>query len=547
MGKCLIIGLDGVTFDVIKPWAAADELPVLAKLMREGAHGVLNAFPNLNSAAAWTSIITGCNPAKHGIYDFGTRPLPGQKEWQPTTALDRRRPPFWLMLNQAGRKTGIINIPITYPVEPVDGFMISGMDAPDLDAPGATHPPSLMQELRGAGIDYIQDIVTLKNTRLRDGDRLPPGVEAMIDARAKSALHLMQHHEWDALMVVFVATDRVQHEYWGYGDPASDPSWNVLRETYRLLDRYIGELIAAAGPDVTTFVLSDHGFGPSHGQSRGTQAYLIRRGLMRLRQRATGRRSLTGQLLTRLLETGRRVIPLAWQPHLARWFSSLHQRALHEAAYGHIDWAHTQAFSFGTGSRVYVNLQGRQPEGTVPPAEYERTCEAVQAALAEYVNPTTGQRLVKRVWRRDELFQGEHINHAPDLLIEWNYDALDNTTPLEANKPDARNRQGRPAHRRGTHHPNGIFVAHGPDIRRGTTLEPLTHYDIVPTLLYQQGLPIPEGLDGKVHTALFREDLLAERRVETSPEMTAHEDARTTLDPKAAKIIEKRLRDLGYL
>ena len=117
--RTLVIGLDGATFDVIAPLAGGGRLPALARLIAEGAHGPLRAWPNMNSAAAWSSIITGYNPGQHNVYHFGWAATPQRGQtFRPTTALDRTRDPFWRLLGAAGLHVGAINVPISYPADP---------------------------------------------------------------------------------------------------------------------------------------------------------------------------------------------------------------------------------------------------------------------------------------------------------------------------------------------------------------------------------------------------------------------------------------------
>src|ERR1043166_9161730 len=104
--RTLIIGLDGATFDLIEPLVRAGHLPALARLMTHGVHGSLQAWPNMNSAAAWSSMVTGYNPGQHGVYDFGHAPQQRGHGWHPTTATCRRKDPFWRLLSAAGQRVG---------------------------------------------------------------------------------------------------------------------------------------------------------------------------------------------------------------------------------------------------------------------------------------------------------------------------------------------------------------------------------------------------------------------------------------------------------
>jgi predicted AlkP superfamily phosphohydrolase/phosphomutase len=111
--RVLVIGMDVATPELIEPWAEAGELPALSWLMRERAYGPLQTWPSVNSAAAWTSPVTGCNRAKHGIYDFGDIRPWREHHWRPVTGADRKRAPFWRCLSAAGQKVGLVNVSST--------------------------------------------------------------------------------------------------------------------------------------------------------------------------------------------------------------------------------------------------------------------------------------------------------------------------------------------------------------------------------------------------------------------------------------------------
>jgi len=143
--KVFVIGLDGVTFDLLRPWIESGELPNLQKLMVQGAWGTLRTtFPPISSSS-WSSFVTGMNPGKHGLVDFV---YPGANSYKVTMidATSRRTQAIWNWLNEAGRTVGLLGIPTTYPPDPVDGFIISGFLAPGPESAWA-YPPELKEEL----------------------------------------------------------------------------------------------------------------------------------------------------------------------------------------------------------------------------------------------------------------------------------------------------------------------------------------------------------------------------------------------------------------
>jgi len=555
--RTLIVGLDGATFDLMDPWIAMGRLPTLSRVMGEGVRGHLRAFPNMNSASAWTSIVTGCNPGEHGVHDFGDDRTVYDPSWRPTSALDRRRPAFWHTLDECGQRVGVINVPISYPADPVDGFMISGMDAPGTSSSGFTHPAGLLDELRRAGIDYVLDVPNLGRLREQDSARLPDSVRRMVDARGLATSRLMDRYAPDVTMVVFTATDRVQHTYWGEGPVADDDgTWQPLATLYQQLDAWVGRLWEQVGAEANLIVLSDHGFGLHHDFPSLVNPLFAQRGWLFYRSDSGDRhgsaacsarsraRSMRNEALKWALYTGRRWLPGNVQYALAKRFPRWRQQALHARNFPDIDWARTQVYGHAFGGGIMV----RPASASGGPAAYEDLCAEVRAALLELCHPATGERLIREVWRRDDLYHGPHTGRAADLQIEWNEEASAQTqaAPIAGGswKPG-----------KGRHRSGGVFLACGPDVRRGVQLRDsdprgadITHYDVTPTLFHLQGLAVPADVDGRVLTGMMTSGALERRPVQIGaslPEVTSADAG--AMDEADARRVERRLRDLGYL
>ena len=547
--RTLILGLDGATFDLITPWAQAGYLPHLTKLMEHGVHGRLPAWPNMNSASAWSSIVTGYNPGRHGVYDFGSVPPQRGQKWHPITAADRRKDPFWRLLSAAGQTVGVINVPISYPADLINGFMLSGMDTPGVHSPGFTHPPGLYDQLRRVGINYVIDVPNLRELSRQVPQQMPLSVKQTVEARARALLYLMESYPWDAVMAVFVATDRMQHYYWP-DEPVSDehPGWTPLRQLYQHIDAQLGEVLRHIDANTTVLVLSDHGFGPLRSTSRGLNALLARLGFLHYRK---GGNRLTGKLLKPLLLYGRRYIPSRMQLRLAQALPKLRLQAVNAYDFGGIEWSQTRVFANLFENLVYINLQGRQPEGTVPVQDYERLREEVREILSSLTDPITGRRLIRGVYRREDFYRGPYAEQAADLLIEWDETAKGKGLGYHANgqsiaiepPPSSGPGQGWC----GVHRSEGILIACGPPIKRGAAVANATHYDIAPTILYLQGQPIPSDMDGKVLTDIFTGEHLSTHPVQLGTPTNTGLSATTGLDAEEARQIEERLRGLGYI
>lgn len=154
MTRLLILGLDGATFDLVHPWVREGLLPTFAGLLTEGAWGPLRSVPNMNTAPAWTTFMTGKNPGKHGVFWFAEEgERPGEVRF--VSAADRQATSLWRLLSDGGRKVAVVNVPLTYPAEPVNGFMVSGFDAPSTASPGFSRPVDLIHELERQCGRYI--------------------------------------------------------------------------------------------------------------------------------------------------------------------------------------------------------------------------------------------------------------------------------------------------------------------------------------------------------------------------------------------------------
>lgn len=547
--RTLIIGLDGATLDLIDPWAGAGYLPTLARLMAQGVHGPLRVWPNMNSAAAWSSMITGYNPGQHSIYHFGAAPPQSGTGWHPTTAADRKKDPFWRLLSAAGQHVGVINVPISYPVDPVNGFMLSGMDTPGVDRPGFAHPPDLHDELRRQGIDYIIDVPDLAVLRKRAPHRLPWPVQQMVDVRSRTILYLMKSRPWDVLMAVFVAPDRVQHHFWPHEHiSVENLDWTAIRSLYQQIDSFLSDALALIDENTTVLLVSDHGFGPARSAKRCLNPLFAQLGLLRYRQ---GRNRLKGRVLKNLLLYGRRIIPHRLQDPLARALPGLRLHAVSEQMYSGIEWSQTQVFTAPHGGTVFVNLQGRQPEGTVSPEDYDPLRERVREILLNLTDLTTGAPVVRAAHRREDVYHGPYAEQAADLLIEWNDEVLQDALCYRAEEEpiivQAPKSSGPGTSWTGTHRSEGVFIAYGPHIKRGAVAN-ASIYDIAPTILYLQDHLIPRDMDGKVLIDIFTEDQLRRYPVQQGePASVRAQEAEAVLDAKEAREIEERLRGLGYI
>jgi predicted AlkP superfamily phosphohydrolase/phosphomutase len=506
--KVLVIGLDGVTFDLLGPWIEAGELPNLQKLMQQGAWGRLRTTLPPISSSSWSSFVTGVNPGKHGLVDFV---YPGTDSYKVTmiNATSRRARALWNWLNDAGLKVGLLGIPTTYPPEPVDGFMVGGFLSPGPDSEWA-YPADLKVELRAE----LGQFLLSPDERYRSSrhlDRFLDDLADSVENRTQAALYLMRNKPWDLFTVVYWDTDMVQHETWRLldaGHPRHDPAeaaaWRErILAFHRKVDADVGRLLQEAGPEALVVVMSDHGFGPVHSFFL-TNNWLASLGLLQFRRTPWTRFK---RLLFQLGYTPLRMFRVAKALGLA----SLRRKVRFQQSAGllnrlflsfdDVDWSRTRAFSIGSFGQIYVNLAGVRPQGIVPPGEeYEALKEWIARQALALRDPGTGQPLIERVYRREEIYQGPFIERTPDLIVQtrgWEYMAF-------GHADFGSNRLVEPiVGLSGHHRPEGILILAGAGAKAGTQLQGISILDLAPTILHALGAAVPQEMDGRVLAEAF--------------------------------------------
>ena len=209
--RVLVIGLDGATFDLIKPWSAKGMLPNLTRLMKNGSYGNLRSTIQPTTAPAWSTFMTGVNQAKHGLYGF-VRRRRDSYNLQITNGSHIMAPNLFQIASQAGRRVVSINVPYTFPPRPVNGIMVGGPFVPTV-GPELVYPREFFDKLKQILPDYaiLPDYNSRANDPMTDyAKKLIRGIEM----RETLAINLMESEPWELFTVVFMATDEVQHTFW---------------------------------------------------------------------------------------------------------------------------------------------------------------------------------------------------------------------------------------------------------------------------------------------------------------------------------------------
>ncbi|MGI8890896.1 MAG: alkaline phosphatase family protein [Chthoniobacterales bacterium] len=527
--KLLIIGLDAATLDLISPWVTEGKLPSIAHLMRAGVSGRLASIVPPVTPPAWTSFVTGKNPGKHGIFEFVEIP-PETYSMRYLDANSRRAKTVWRMLNEAGVSVGTVNIPFSYPPEQLDGFQISGMSTPSENS-AFVYPPALRTELENhlGKLRLDPRFLGFMSTNLRRRQVLAD-MKELDDQWLHASLYLIDHHPAEVMMFTFMSIDTVQHHFWQFMDPTHhyhDPELaqefgDAILQVYQRLDTAVGRLLEKISPDTPVLVVSDHGGGPTSDRILYLNRYLAQIDLLHYLERPAYslqeivKRSLrlSYSLLRGSLSSERKI-------RLAANFPGLRKR-LEESvtAYANIDWSRTKAFCsevLASPQGIWINRKGVRPEGIVEESEYDSLLSLITQKLGELKDPRTGESIVKRVFRQNELYHGSYCDEAPDLILDW-WDTSDFST-----SPSLPERTGDPpveiiAHQPsqtaewgGTHRRDGMVVACGKPFRKGREVQGAQLLDIAPTILHLMGQPVPDDMDGRVLEELFEPEYLAGR------------------------------------
>lgn len=548
--RMLIVGLDGATFDLIRPWAAAGHLPALARLMQEGVHGELRSTLPPVTSPAWPSFMTGVNPGKHGVFDFiRSRRGEGPSGFDMVNASHIAAKTLWQLLSEAGRRVGVVAVPVTYPPHPVNGFMISGILSPRRAE--IAYPPDLLRRYE----DELGPYRISPDVQYTNGDEeaFVADLLALMEQRARYALRLMQDYKWDLFMVHLVALDIAQHALWKFVDPSHplyDPQaaqrcGDPLLTLYQKADEILARLWEQTGPDDVLLVMSDHGFGPLHG-TVNLNNFLLQRGFLQLKRDVATRlryalfhHGITPSTAYALL------VKLGLQDVVVRVSKRSRNAVMGRfLSFSAVDWSRTQAYAMGHVGQVFINLRGREPHGCVPPEEYDAVRQRVADALREIRHPQSDRPLVDEIIFKEQVYEGPYAERGADLLPimdGFHYIAF----PLFASNAQIVTPQVRGDS--GCHRLHGILLAGGPAVRQGTELDGAQIIDLAPTILYRMGLPVPGDMDGRVLLEMFEPSFVRTAPLQQVEAEAAYPHPEHELPPEEQEEIEARLRSLGYL
>lgn len=499
--RVLLLGWDGATFNMIDPLVRAGRLPNLKKLMERGTSLALESTIIPISSAAWCGAVTGMGPAKSGVFGF-FEDVPGTYDIQLISSHTRRAPAIWQMLNEHGRKTHVIGVPITYPPERIDGVMFGCMLTP-FEADYAW-PSGLASALRGLG--YLPDLDAWRNKQ----DFHLETVRTQHDIKTRIVTTVLSDSAWDFSMIVYKSLDVLCHRLYDGRDDG------VIADHYLLLDDALDRILATVDPETDVLLMSDHGFG-TYSNFLSVNGLLVELGLAARRTNAPPPIDNTDNAFGELLASK------------------------HDSDMAQLDLEHTLAFSGATEGNfasIRLNVAGREPRGIVPAAEREATIREIIEKLRTARSRIDGKPLVLQALAFSDVYIGPYSAEMPDILVEVDhrYDCKPwykhpSQVPFRVPSPD--------------HERDGILIAAGPSIRPIAERGRASVLDIAPTVLALMHLPGTREMDGHAIASILK-DAPPAPTDETAHYAKRLSESRTNPADGGDSDVLRRIGALGY-
>ncbi|MCI0459305.1 MAG: alkaline phosphatase family protein [Gemmataceae bacterium] len=376
--KILVIGLDCAAPELL---FGDESLVNFRRLMEGGCFGRLESVIPPITVPAWMCMATSQDPGSLGVYGFRNRADRTYAGLKVVDSSSIRELAIWDQVAREGGRASIVGVPPGYPPRKVSGISVGCFLTPDPARDAFTRPASVKDDILRLVGDYPVDV---KDFRTHDKARLKEEIATMTRKHFEVVRHLLRNSEWDYFQFVEIGLDRMQHGFWKFHDPEhrqhepGNEYQHVLRDYYRSLDEEVGRILEELTEETAILVVSDHGAQRLDG-GFCVNEWLVREGLLALH------------------EYPRSVTP----------FGKLA-----------VDWGRTTAWSEGGYyARVFLNVKGREPQGTIDPADYEKVRDDLKARL-EALTDDRGAPMGTLVFRPEEVYRAVR-NVAPDLIAHF--------------------------------------------------------------------------------------------------------------------------------
>ncbi len=452
MRKALIIGLDSAPAEIV--FDRRKEFPNLNRLLENGSYGTMRSSDPPITIPAWMVMSTGKDAGRLGLYGFRHRTGPAYDKMWIATAQSINEPAIWDIIGQAGGQSVLVSVPPSYPPRPLAGNRIGCFITPGADK-DYTYPKELKAEIEEKFGPYLLDVPF----RIENRAEILKEIYRMTEKRFEVIHYLMRTKPWNLFMFVEIGVDRVQHAFWKFFDKthhlyeAGNEFEAVIVDYYKFVDEKIGALLKEAGDDTVVLAVSDH------GAKRMKGAFCINEWLIAEGDLVLGAVPARGASIEKTP----------------------------------IDWAKTKAWGWGGYyARVFLNVEGREPQGIIKPADYEKEREALAERLRGIRGPN-GEKWATQVIKPNEYYDDARGDY-PDLMVYFDdlywrsagtlgwgtmYLAENDTGPDDA-----------------VHAQHGMYIFYDPQAKVSTRKD-IDITDIAPTVLKALGLPVPADMKGR--------------------------------------------------
>ena len=484
--KTLVIGLDCAAPELL---LGDDRLTNIRRLMDAGTYGRLESIVPPITVPAWMCLSTGQDPGSLGVYGFRNRRDHSYDGLSVVNSRSIQAPATWDQVGREGKRAVVVGVPPNYPPRKVNGVSVGCFLTPDPSKDEYTSPPEVAAEIREIVGDYAVDV---KGFRTNDKARLLADIHSMSRKLFTVVRHFLKRGDWDYLQMVEIGLDRLHHGFWRYHDPEhvlhepNSPFADAIRDYYVRLDEEVGSLLELLDDETVVLVASDHGARRLDG-GFCVNEWLIREGLLKLHH----------------------------YPEAVTPFAKLD-----------VDWDRTIAWSEGGYyARLFLNVKGREPRGTIEPGDYEKVRDDVKARLEATVDPL-GKSLGTLVFRPEEIYRTTN-NVAPDLIVHFG--ALAWRSIGGVGYPTVHVRENDTGPDDCNHAQHGAFILAAPGLPPSGEVEGAHLLDMAPALLELSGYDVPESMRGGPNPSAL-----------ASPTAAGYSE-------EGEALVRERLSGLGYI
>jgi len=492
MNKTVMIGLDGASWGVIDKLINQGFLPNICKLKEKGVSGDLKStFPPL-TAPAWTSMATGKNPGNTGVVDFFYKHA-NETSFDPVTSEMFSGETFWDFVSSVGFSTTILNYPLLFPPYKINGRIVSGLPATHRQK--ITYPENLQATLNKKTGGYRVEVPYHSEKYTNNQTLFVKELVELIEVRTQACSYLLKEDRWNLFVVIFSATDFLQHYFWKYWDEGQNTSEDQVnmyktefQKVWGLVDQKIGEIIDSTPRDTNFVLVSDHGFGIQKGIFYPNR-WLKKEGFLITRR---------GSISNNIKKAGKKLLnklESSFQVNLLRMLKKSSNQNIDRI--DSIDLEKTRAFSLSYNDlTANIFLLGDEKKKSSTTDKLKNSIDRLND------NNILSEELI--LHEKRHLYWGDKVELLPDLVISGSNFKTAILSKTDGKRPIYEDKFRSP-NKSGTHRRKGIFIASGPDIKNENKHLEISILDIAPTILKLFELSIPESMDGSSLGSILKE------------------------------------------